>query len=372
MSNLTTQQMIDYGVSWLDKQGNSTPRKMLEQLRDFTVMLLAPDDPPHPALIPGTCELTIQQFIEYAKKWMLEHGHLTPIQFLTQVRDGCNLFLGQLPKPANDFKCCMFYPHQLFGTSQIPQWKGSYGVDSLLGYSLVDGQSWASSFRHNGYAWIRGQGGNAAIYIADSQMHNNVEMQMRLTNRADPKTGQRIEASKNEVIIARNNYGVDKWIVSLFNDGDTCVSPAQFEQYIAEITGCYDWASDTQVAYMVCLETEDRFNASDTVKICNLIAKYAPTKRIIVGSQVENLLLSVADNHSSAELWFEQATHPTQQPLTLESAKPFIASLDRLSAKVGPAKVWGGEWWAKDKATRQNISRQILARGYNCGSGDYT
>ena len=265
----------------------------------------------------------------------------------------------------------MFYPHQIYGTAKTPVWSGNCGVDSLLGYVSIHGNSWELEARRNGYAWIKAMGGQAAVIIAE-KLYGNRELAMFLTNCKHPEDGHRMNDKENEVIIARNNYGVNLWVVSLFNDDETSIPANKHEDYIKEIVGLYDWADKDQAVWLICLETDERFpSVADVIQRVAWVRKYSPDHRVIVGSASVDFLLAVAAKDASIELWLEQNAHPTQKPLTLTTATSYIESLDKLAAKVGAGNTWAGEWWAKDIETRRKITKLIVAKGYNCGSGDF-
>lgn len=97
MTTFTTHEMIEKAKAWLPLQTALTPVDLLTQLRDMCVNLLAPLDPP--AVIPSgaTLNLTTQQVIDMAMNWLSGQEHLTPEQFLTQLRDGANMIMQQLP-----------------------------------------------------------------------------------------------------------------------------------------------------------------------------------------------------------------------------------------------------------------------------------
>jgi hypothetical protein len=170
---------------------------------------------------------------------------------------------------------------------------------------------------------------------------------------------------------ARDKHGITKHICFVWNDNK---ARPFTEDFVRQAVESYDGArviTPENVAFGVCLEANEIMDAATAAKAVGWIRKYAPQSRVLVGSAKPDYLLEVA-KLCDAELWLEQATHPLDRPLTLETAKDYMASLDRLAEKVGKAKVWAGEWWSPDAAVRRAITRQVQAKGYNCGMGEYT
>lgn len=273
------------------------------------------------------------------------------------------------PTPAGTvWKCPMFFPHKLCVTTKTPPWPGNSGVDSLLGFVDIHGNAWEKDARRNGYAWIEKMGGDTAIFIAE-KLRGNRELAMFLTNCKHPQDGHRMNDAENEVVIARNNYGVNRWIVSLFNDDSTSIPVNGHEQYIAEITNLYDWASADQVAYMICLETNERFSVAETIRRVTWVAKYAPGKRIIVGSALPDFLKQVSASAKAqnlgVELWLETAWHPFQT--SMANADSYLATLKDLQ-KSGPT--WAGEFGNGSDPSVAYISKKAIEMGC-VGVGSY-
>lgn len=364
MTSLTTNEMIRLATAWLRCQTATTPQSILSQLWDMSVALLAPSIPP--AQVPSipAVDLTTQQVIDLGINWLSAQEHLTPEQFLTQVRDGSIGYLNALPVPVppagNIFRGVMFFPWQIHGTGATPAWPGNTNTDSLLGFASDHGNSWEREKRRNGYAWVKALGGDAAVYISE-KLYGNAELQMFLTNRKHPVDGHRMNRNENEVLIAREDFGVNRWIVSLFNDDSTCIPANKHESYIAEITGCYDWATVDQVAYMICLETDERFpNVNDVIQRAEWVQKYAPGKRVIVGSANVGFLKSVFAAAKARgiviELWLEVGWNP----VTERNKANWPAYLNQLTDlhNIG-ARVWAGEWYEPDPVKSKDLTNEM-------------
>jgi hypothetical protein len=262
----------------------------------------------------------------------------------------------------------MFYPHKLCGTNTTPPWPGNSGVDSLLGFVDIHGNNWEKDARRNGYAWIKKMGGDAAVIIAE-KLRGNVELAMFLTNAKHPQDGHRMNDAENEVVIARKSYDVNRWIVSLFNDDSTSIPANGHETYIKEIAGYYDWATAEQVAWMICLETNERFSATDAVQRAEWVKKYSPGRRIIVGSASSEFLKLVAtaakSRNVAIELWKETDWHPFQT--SMSNADAYLKQLADLQ-KYGPT--WAGEFGNGSDPAVTYISKKAIEMGC-VGVGSY-
>ena len=286
------------------------------------------------------------------------------------------------------YKGTMFFPHQLCGTTKTPPWPGNSGVDSLLGFVDIHGNSWEKDARRNGYAWIKAMGGDSVVYISE-KLYGNAELQMFLTNRKHPTDGHRMNDGENEVVIARKTYGVNRWIVSLFNDDSTSlrflnvqkdglrafndtakIRSADHEPYIQQITGCYDWADVNQVAWMICLETNERFNPTETIQRVEWVKKYSPGHRIIVGSANADFLKQVANAAKAkglvVELWAETPFHPFQ--LSMSNADAFLNVLKGL---LSYGSTWAGEYGNAKDASVAYVSKKAIEMGC-AGIGSYS
>lgn len=273
------------------------------------------------------------------------------------------------PEPANAvWRCPMFFPHRFCNSGVTPPWPGNSGVDSNLGYVSIHGNSWEQQNRRNAYAWIKVMGGDTTIFISE-KLYGNAELQMFLTNRKHPTDGHRMNDKENEIVVARQNFGVNRWIVSLFNDDSTSLKSNQHEDYIREITGCYDWATAEQVAWMICLETNERFSVTDAVQRAEWIKKYSPGRRIIVGSASSEFLKLVSSaakaKNLAVELWKETDWHPFQT--SMSNADKYLAQLEDLQ-KYGPT--WAGEFGNGSDPSVAYISRKAIEMGC-VGVGSY-
>jgi hypothetical protein len=300
------------------------------------------------------------------------------------------------PAPTNApvtglYQGVMFYPHKLCGTTKTPPWSGNTGVDSLLGYVDIHGNSWEKDARRNGYTWIKEAGGDTAVFISE-KLYGNAELQMFLTNRKHPQDGHRMNDAENEVVQARK-LGVNRWIVALFNDDSTVLKmhnisrarlimsrslrlgfpilkASSHEPYIKEITGCYDWADKDQVAWLICLEANERFSVTEVIQRAEWVAKYSPGHRIIVGSANMDYLKQVAAAAKAKggviELWPETPWNPVE---------PGKANWDAYANEIADLlktgmPVWDGERWQPDNAKSKEFTdktKKMGVAGVGCG-----
>ncbi|MCX6994144.1 MAG: hypothetical protein NT011_13520 [Kiritimatiellaeota bacterium] len=262
----------------------------------------------------------------------------------------------------------MFFPHKLYGTNVTPSWPGNSGVDSNLGFVSDHGNSWENDKRFNGFAWVRAMGGDTTIFISE-KLYGNIELQMFLTNRASPVDGHRMNDAENWVVKART-YGINRWIVSLFNDDSTCIPANKHDDYIRQMAECYAWATAEQVAWMICLETNERFpNVNDVIQRIEWCKQYSPGRRVIVGSAQPDFLKQVAASAKAQnlgiELWLETAWHPFQT--SMANADSYLAALKDLM-KSGPT--WAGEFGNGSDPSVAYISKKAIEIGC-VGIGSY-
>lgn len=275
------------------------------------------------------------------------------------------------PKPAKDpWKCSMFFPYAFATSGLTPPWPGNNGVDSLLDFVDIHGESWEKDKRRNGYAQIQKLGGDCALFIAE-KLFNNWELAMFLTNTRSPIDGHQMNDEENEVVIARK-CGVNRWIVSLFNDGESSISPEKHQEYINQIGAMYAWASPEQVAMMVCLETDERFTIAQTIERAIWIFNANPGKRIIVGSANPAFLKLVAAEvkklGGTIELWLETDWNPITEQHKADWSG-YQANLADL-LKIG-MPVWAGEYWQAQGVSNADVSAAALKMGC-VGVGSYS
>jgi hypothetical protein len=272
---------------------------------------------------------------------------------------------GYNPPSGGLWKASMFFPHKLCGTNTTPPWQGNSGVDSSLDYATCHGESWEVARRLNMYKWQQAMGSDTMLFIAERLYgHDNahLELQMFLTNMKHPGDGHQMNDKENEVVKARA-YGVNRWIVDLFNDDDTSIPGNAWEDYVKQMCHCYSWATPQQVAFMVCLETNERFSVAQTKQICGWIRQYGNGKRIIVGSASAGFLRDCSGN--GVELWSETDWHPFQT--NASNANTFIDKCKMLKA-YGPS--WAGEFGDGRNPVVAKISADALAAGL-AGVGSY-
>ena len=263
----------------------------------------------------------------------------------------------------------MFFP----ASSAFP-WANCRGVSSPQGYASSHGKSDENPYRTYCFGAIKAMGGNALAYILDKWMRNQPVLQMCLCDREHPDDKHHFPkagAEPNWALIAQEDYDIGTHLVAFRDSPDTGVGVS--EQAVIEAVQCYTGSRVKQIVWLTGLET-DRNNGATPDQTAQIVAWFKahkrPQDRVAVGSQSLGYLLDVASK-CDAELWLEQATHPINAPLTFDSAKAYLASLDQLAAQVGAAKTWAGEWWAGDEATRKNITAQIVAKGMQCGCGEW-
>lgn len=244
--------------------------------------------------------------------------------------------------PGNVWRAALFFPHKIYGTNTIPPWPGNQGVDSNLDFVSCHGNSWEKTKRRNGYAWVKDSGGDTIVIIAE-KLYGNYELAMFLTNCKHPD-GHQMNDKENEVVIARKEFGINHWVVSLFNDDETSIPSNKHEDYIKEMATRYSWATGEQVAFLICLETNERFNVAETMQRVKWVNQYAPGKRIIVGSAAPDFLKSIAGEAKklggTVELWLETAWHPFSTAMS--NADQYLAALKDLMKTGMP--VWAGEF----------------------------
>lgn len=240
------------------------------------------------------------------------------------------------------------------------------GVTSPQGWALCHGKSWENDFRRDILQRLKAAGSDTLVYLVDSTYRNAPVLAMCLADMTHPDDGHHMVADEgwyDDCLAA----GVVRHIAILRDSPDSSVAVAR--QSVVDLVQAYDGARWKEVIYLTGLESKRNTTVEQTVQLVKWF-RIECKNRVVVGDQSPDYLLAVAAQ-CDAELWLEQPTHPTQQPLTLATADAYLASLARLAAKVGAGKVWAGEWWAASLADRRTITAQILAAGYNCGCGAF-
>ena len=242
------------------------------------------------------------------------------------------------------------------------------GVTSPQGWALCHGKAWENEYREDILNRLQEAGGDTLVYLVDKAYRGAVVLEMCLADRTHPEDGRHMVQSEGwyDRSVA---HGIIRHVAVLRNSPDTGVGVN--EQAVIDLVDAYTGTRFKEVIFSTGLETKRNTSIDQTVQLCNWFKKHAPKNRIVVGDQSKDFLLAVASKVSGIELWLEQATHPTQQPLTVDSAKAYLADMRILADKVGTSKVWAGEWWARTKVERLTITNQILSAGYNCGCGQF-
>jgi len=329
---MTTPEMINLARAWLATQTNSTPRDILMPLRDMASDLLGA--PPADNAAIGENNLTTEQILAYANKWLDNAGELSPVEFLTQIRDTCNQMVLQLPR----WKCSMFFK------AGDNLWDNNKGVASSLNWGNIGGECNAE-WRKFMYRSIIDNGGDTLLFIAE-KLFNNPALQAQLMSEL------------NTAI----SHGLRRLIISVKNDnGD--MAWENMESYIAQLAQCASIANSDQVAFLTCLETNEVWSVEQTKQVIACLKKYAPLKRVIVGAQ--DLAFLRALKGTKCELWYEIKTSPFG--LSQSIADQYIAELQSL-LPYGP--VWAGEYWDGSSELSKYITRRALEIGC-AGIGSY-
>lgn len=264
----------------------------------------------------------------------------------------------------NTWKCPMFYPHQLNGTSGTPPWPGNRGVDSNQGYADHP-VAWENERRINAFKWTQIYGGNAQMFIAENLYGHSeakLELQMFLTNRKSPKDGHQMNDGENWIVKARA-YGIQRWIVCLFNSPGSIIPVSARQDYVKQMCDCFDWATKDQVAFLVGLECNRNLSVAQVKEMCGWLQAYCGGKRIIVGSADAGFLKACSGN--GVELWAESDQHPFD--VNMSNADAYLAKLRDLQ-KYG--KVWAGEWGdGCNMEVMKYITQKAIAMGCDCGAG---
>lgn len=249
---------------------------------------------------------------------------------------------GDRPKDSF-FKGAMFFPSQ-----------GGTGVDSSLGFASIDVPETDVHIQYTLDA-IENNGGDALVYIAE-KLFNNPDLQTKLTG------------EYSEVVKQARKQGINRWIVSIKNDNHKFPF-ANVEALIQQIAACYQWANEKEMAFLTCLESDEIQDGKPILtpaQVRQMIAwcnKYAPGKRVIIGSSNDAWLKQFKD--SGAELWLEIQPHPFQ--LSMANAEAFIAKLQALKSF---GAVWAGEYGRGQGDAAKYVTKR--AKEIGCaGIGSY-
>lgn len=243
--------------------------------------------------------------------------------------------------------------------------------DSTQAYARSHGNAWENDYRHWCVSALQAWCANAIAYFAD-KLKGAIELEMFLCDTASPVDQHHISDGENSAVWLKN-AGVTTHIIILTDSPDWSIPGGSMDKYISDLFSAYATSRGIKHIWLIGLECNRLGLTSVTgcASIAANIRKYEPQARIVVGSSQQDFLKSVHATDASLELWREQDGHPINSALTKATAPAYIAELDELAGLVGASKVWAGEWWAADDATRKEITQQILAKGYNCGCGQY-
>lgn len=375
MTALTTAQMIDYAKVWMQQQTASTPRDILSSLRDMAIALLSPDNPPSQVPVFAPTTMSTAQTIELGCNWLNSQYHLTSIQFLAQVRDGSIGYLNALPSPvpvAGNVRGVMFVP----ATAGMPN---NQGVSSQLDYRGVHGKSNENNIRVDMLQCVKNWGGNMLSYIRGEFNRNNPVLDMALNGMRHPGDGHWFPvkaptANDGEVdwaMWAKQAMGIEKHLCWIWNDNN---STPFTENIVAEAIASYNGCrlGMENVMFGTGLESNEVMSVDTAVAACGWIHSRTPSSPVIVGSANEGYLQQVGSRVRYALLWLEQAPSLLANPLTRATFPDYLASLNRLSAQFGKARVIPGEYWASNPVDMKWMTDQLLVAGYTfLGSGKY-
>lgn len=280
------------------------------------------------------------------------------------------------PTPApttSAWRGVMFVP----ATAGMPN---NRGVSSQLDYRGCHGKANENAVRLDMLQCVKNWGGNVLCYIRGECSRPSEVLDMCLNGRKHPGDGHYfpIKAPTKDngevdwAMWAKQAYGIDKHICWIWNDNN---SVPYTEAIVQEAVKAYDGCrlGMENVMFGTCLETNEQNPDPNTaVKMLGWISKYAPNSPRVVGSANEAYLMAVGAKDSQAFLWLEQAPTLLANPLTRATFPAYLASLNRLAAKYGKARIIPGEWWASLPVDVKWMTEQLLAAGFAVlGSGKY-
>lgn len=243
------------------------------------------------------------------------------------------------------------------------------GVTSPQAWASSHGKSWENGYRADILDRLQAAGSDTLVYIVDGYFGDpkTSVLAMCLADMGHPDDGRHADQSEGWYTrsIAK---GIKRHIAILRDSPDTKV-PAT-KQSVVNLVAYYK-GSRFDVIYLTGLESNRNRTVAQTVQDVKWLQELAPGKRVVAGSSDPNYLLAVADGAPGVELWLEQADSLMAKPLTTATAPAYLTSLDKLAAKVGAGRCWAGEWWCVNKADRIAVTKQILAKGYNAGCGQF-
>jgi len=271
-----------------------------------------------------------------------------------------------IPSPVSTLiKCSMFIPAKV---PQAPWVKvGPPWPDSTQAYVKSHGSSWENDYRNWCVTSLQNWGANSITYYAE-KLKGKIELEMYLVDTASPVDGHHI-ADKSNFCVLLKNAGVTTHIPILTSEDMVWNN---MEALIKDLSNAYKTSRGISVIWLIGLESNRNVTIDQIAQIAKWVRQYAgESSRIVCGSKNYDWLISVHNVDAKIELWKEQNGHPINEALTAETAPKYLTDLGELAKLVGADKVWAGEWWCMDEATRKSITSQILAKGYNCGCGQF-
>ena len=261
----------------------------------------------------------------------------------------------------------------MFCAAKVPKapWitMGPPWPDSTQAYARSHGKSWENDYRRWLVTAVSQWGGNAIVYFADA-LKGAIELEMYLVDTASPVDGHHIVDSDNSASWLKN-VGVNIHI-PILTDSPGTINMAAVQSLIQDLAKAYKTSRGLTVVWLVGLECNRNMTVAQVCQVAAWVRQYVGSDApVVCGSANQEFLKSVHAADAKMELWKEQDGHPINQALTSATAPAYLTELDQFAALVGPGKVWAGEWFSMDDATRKAITAQIVAKGYNCGCGQF-
>lgn len=353
----TTKEMIDMVISWLAAKDKTSLRESLIRFRDIAVKNHAPDS------VINAIDSLIQQ---------VPNPDPTPDPVPPSPVPPVPVPpVPPVPEPVTvtgGWRGTMFTP-------PTPGFPNNHGVTSQLDYRGIHGQSNEDTLRLDMFGHIQAWGGNVLTYIRGNWGRGNQVLDMCLNGRRHPGDGHYFpingKPESDFAMWASQKFGITKHLCWIWNDDNSM--PIN-DQTVKDAVDSYDGTrlGIENIAFGVCLETDEIMNADQAPSAANWIKTRAPSSPCIVGSANEGFLVNVASRVSGVLLWLEQSTNPVTAPLTRSTFPAYLASLNRLASKVGKARTIPGEWWASSPDDVAWITQQLVAAGYTSfGSGKF-
>ncbi len=230
---------------------------------------------------------------------------------------------------------------------------------------------------------VAAMGGNVTAYIIgkSNRVRNDV-LDLCLCGRKHPDGTRWLNIQEptpehGEVdwaMWAARDLGITHHLAWIWNDDNSMpVTEATVIAAVATYAGTR--LGMENVAFGVCLESNEIMPAQQAAQALAWIRKAAPQSRAVVGSSSADYLLSVAAlAPAGCYYWLEAEAsgNPITDPCNPGNLRAKILNKsDKVAAKVGKSRVICGELWGATDADRLENTRLIEAAGYECGSGQW-